>query len=111
MNTKLISENIRFGRKERRFEVTPDPKAKYFTVQDIVDLNNTLKEEEKATGFKYFIRGLNVTRWNTFKSYDGDLEIEEYEDYYEGKVEDTTKFEKIFKLQIQLYETKKSGNK
>jgi len=49
------------------------------------------------------VRGLNINRWNSFKAFgDEDIDIQEYEDYYQNKIADTSKFNKLFQLEIVI---------
>jgi hypothetical protein len=48
------------------------------------------------SGQKLLVRGMNAQRFFTFKSFDQDeLQIEDFNEYYEDNVQDTDKFEKV----------------
>lgn len=49
------------------------------------------------------IRGLGPTRWVTFKAKDGDLRIDAFEEYWNGKVKDPMAFQKLSILQFSIY--------
>lgn len=55
----------------------------------------------QGTDSKLVIRGLNGQRWFTFKGYkDDELNIDDFEEYYENKVSETGKFKNFSIMQI-----------
>jgi hypothetical protein len=48
------------------------------------------------------IRGLRPDRWSTLKNFGQDLSYQDEEDYLDGKVKDTTKFNKYFQVEITV---------
>lgn len=56
---------------------------------------------------KCVMRGLNSMQWFTIKSLsENDLNVKDYQDYYQGKVIDPTKFDKFFQLSISVIQPK-----
>ena len=55
------------------------------------------------TDTKIMIRGLNADKWNTLKGYSTDLNIADFEDYYQNKVSDTSKFDYFTQLEISVF--------
>jgi hypothetical protein len=56
---------------------------------------------------KSIVRALNIKSWSTLKSLSEDnINIQSYEDYYQGKVSDPTKFEKFFQLSLTVVQPK-----
>jgi hypothetical protein len=48
------------------------------------------------------IRGLTPLRWYTFKGFDDVLRLDDYDDYFNGRVKNTEKFGKISQLDIVI---------
>jgi hypothetical protein len=48
------------------------------------------------------IQGLNPERWRTIKAYGKDINIMDEEDYYDGKVQDESKFKKYYQAVVTL---------
>ena len=51
---------------------------------------------------KVLIRGLNIDKWMTLKSYTNDLDNDEDEDYYINKCADSDKYNKFFQCQFTI---------
>ena len=51
---------------------------------------------------KVMVRGLNGHRFFTFKTYNTDLKVLDFDEYYRNKVEDTGKFEKFEYIEITV---------
>ena len=71
-------------------------------VQDVKDLLKGLEAESKKRRekTKYMVRVANIKGIYTVKSFDGEMHLAEYLDYYAGKVSNTAKFEKLASIEI-----------
>ena len=49
---------------------------------------------------KLRIRGLGIDRWQNLKTFDDDLNVQDYDEYYQGKVEDSGKFTNFSQLEL-----------
>jgi len=64
-------------------------------------------EKYIPNGSKSIIRGMNSMQWYTLKSLsDNDLNAKDYQDYFQGKVQDPTKFDKFLMLSITVLQPK-----
>jgi hypothetical protein len=52
------------------------------------------------------IRGLNIQRWTTLKSYDTVLDVEGLEEYYQNKVSDPAKYLNFYQLEVTVFKKK-----
>ena len=71
-------------------------------IDEIRRINNKYIPENS----KSIIRGLNSLQWWTLKSLNEDLNVQNYEDYFQGRVSDSTKFEKFYQLSITVVQEK-----
>ena len=55
---------------------------------------------------KCIIRALNSLQWWTLKSLNQDLNLQRYEEYFQGRVSDSTKFENFYQLSITCIQEK-----
>jgi len=56
---------------------------------------------------KSIIRGLNSMQWFTIKNLsENDLNVKDYQDYFNNKVQDPTKYDKFFQLSISVIQPK-----
>ena len=70
---------------------------------DVYEVRNMLANIQKSLGpdAKIMVRAMNVQRLFTFKSFKSDeLNMMDFEEYYENKVADTEKFEKFSYVEI-----------
>ncbi len=101
----VVLKNIKINKNEN--EVTtkifnPNPK-KTMTLTDVKNLTQAIKVRGENT-FEFFdlslIRILSGDRWATYNTMD------DYLNYYEGKVKDTSKFENnVIQMQITTYQS------
>jgi len=62
--------------------------------------NEAKKRKEKV---KVMVRALNIDKWYTVKKFDNDLDSDIVDDYMNGLVEDTPKFNNFFQAHFTLY--------
>jgi hypothetical protein len=83
---------------ETRMQITRKGK-KQINVDELFGIFNGLKKNKK--GSQFIIRALNGQRWFTFKGYeDEDLNVQNFEEYYNNRVKDTGKFEMFSQIEI-----------
>lgn len=96
--------------KEQSFVVT-NPNNKPLEIDDIKKITAQVQKacddstNNKQTT-KYMLRVLSNKRY-TLKGYDSPLELDEYDDYFENKVKDPSKFFKFYEAQVIVKRTKK----
>lgn len=76
---------------------------------DVDDMRQIYEGMKKRLGPKaqFTIRGSNIRGTWTFKKFnDDELNIEDFEDYYRGKVRETDKFEKFHMISVTLLKFK-----
>ena len=73
--------------------------------EHIVKIIHSL-QSKAPKGTTIRLRALKVDRWTTLKGFDEDLDLDNEEDYLDGRVIDTTKFLKAFQLEIILMKPK-----
>jgi capsule polysaccharide export protein KpsE/RkpR len=91
---------LQFSRKNKNEQIDVDEMKKV-----LESLNK--KANDEGDNLKIMIRALNIDKWYTFKGFDTDLEVEEFEDYFKDKVKNGEKFEKFSQMQITTFKTKK----
>ena len=70
---------------------------------DVHEVHSLLTNIQKSLGedAKIMVRAMNINRMFTFKGFDQpELNIEQFEEYYAGKVKFTEKFEKFAYVEI-----------
>ena len=90
------------GARETTIKISRPSKLKHL---DVWEMRSILANMQKSLpGAQFMVRGMNAQHMFTFKGYDDEeLKIEEFEDYYENKVSDPTKFEKFSFIEITSY--------
>jgi hypothetical protein len=90
------------GARETTIRISRPNKSKYL---DVWEMRNMLANMQKSLpNAQFMVRGMNAQFIFTFKGYDDeDLNVEEFEDYYENKVSDPIKFEKFSFIEITSY--------
>jgi hypothetical protein len=75
-----------------------------FEVEDVENLLLAIESKARKAGkeAKVKIRGLTPLRWYTFKGFDDVLRLDDYDDYFNGRVKNTEKFGKISQLDIVI---------
>ena len=101
---KMRVKNVRdfAGARETTIKISRPSKSKHL---DVWEMRSILANMQKSLpGAQFMVRGMNAQHMFTFKGYDDEeLKIEEFEDYYENKVSDPTKFEKFSFIEITSY--------
>ena len=64
-------------------------------------------EAKAPKGTKIRVRALNIDRWSTLKGFEDDIDLQNEEDYLDGRAKDTTKFLKAFQLEVVLLKPNK----
>ena len=91
----FVQKTLQFNRKDKKAVIEAN------TVRELV---NKLEKAalKKSPGMKIVVRALMNDKWSTLKSANGPLQIEDFEEYYDGLAKDTSKFTKISIIQITL---------
>ena len=73
-------------------------------VSDVSEIVNGLQAvaNKKGEKVKIMVRALLVDKWITLKGYDQELDLMDFDEYYENKVADPSKFEKFIQLQVSI---------
>ena len=100
MRVKKVRDFV--GARETTIKISRPNKSKHL---DVWEMRSILANMQKSLpGAQFMVRGMNAQHMFTFKGYDDEeLKIEEFEDYYENKVSDPTKFEKFSFIEITSY--------
>jgi hypothetical protein len=82
-------------------------------VKGIYESIKTKAEKDKTKKVKFAIRALVGDKYATLKRLDSELDVQDFEEYYEGRVQDSTKFEKFSQVQLVFWtsEVKQKGGK
>jgi hypothetical protein len=78
---------------------------KNLSIDDIAEIAKSIQTQadKKKEKIKMMIRGLNIDKWYTVKSFDSDLNADEIDDYLDGQVHDTNKFNDFFQIHVTIY--------
>ena len=92
---RFVETELDFKKKNGKFDISSD---------DVLELIEGIENEARDNNqkIKIMVRGLNIDKWVTLKSYYNDANIKDDEDYYAGKVADDTKFEKFANIKITV---------
>jgi hypothetical protein len=85
---------------EKMIQLHRKDKKSKISVQDIRDIVAGI--EKKNPDGRYMIRAMNIDKMWTFKGYDGELNIEDFEEYLANKVRDISKFSMFSQMQIYI---------
>ena len=72
------------------------------TTKDVQDAIEELSNRD----YELIVRGLNIQKWTTLKTLDGEFDANDYDDYYINKVKDPNKFLNFEQLQICAFKNK-----
>ena len=97
-NSKLReTKNLPKGKTQKTFTINHSD-FQDITIADIKRLSKRFEDK----GDKFRIRALNSMQWFTLQGMNSDLQLDEYEDYYNNRVRDAKKFEKFFQLEVVI---------
>ena len=101
INQKMIQKT---GQKMTTIQVYKDKGQ--LDVSEVTAMVNVMIANAKKSGKKIdiMVKGLLADNYKVLKYWGKDLDIQEFEDYYANKVEDTDKFEHFSQLQIYVLE-------
>jgi len=100
---KLDTSNV--GKVKRvTYQFTRKDNKPNIDIDVLDDIINGLEKqaEKKGENIKIMVRALNCQRWFTLKGFDETLNVQDFDDYYKGKVQKTEKFEKFSQLQVTI---------
>lgn len=108
--SELIGKEKTIGKlKEKAIKVTRTD-GKMIDPTDAKEFVESLIEgsDKKFKEYKMMVRGLNATGWWTLKSFQqDDLNLQELDDYLDGKVKSDAKFGKLYQMQVFISYTLK----
>jgi len=112
--TSTVMSKDKFGTYEQTtIKFTSKNKKNDIDKNEVENIVKALEDVSKKSNHsvRTVVRGMNLQRLFTLKSLDGDLLIEEFEEYYKQNptVNDTQKFEKFSEIQITLLVNKKKA--
>lgn len=99
-----IVQDMRVGNARKRTVKITKPKGT-LTTNDIVGIFNNVRAKyanNNAHNKKFMIRAMAPDGLKTFKGYYTDFDIQDVEDYYEGKVKDPHKFDKFSYVEVSV---------
>jgi hypothetical protein len=97
------------GVQELDFIVTSTRDNREIEKDEVVDILKRFKKIAKLNGDRVdiCIRGL-IDKWRTFKTFDeDDVNIYDFDEYFDNQVRDSSKFNKISQLQVIVKKYKK----
>lgn len=110
LRSELIGKEKKIGKiKEKAIKVTRED-GKMMDPADVREFVENLiaGADQKFKEYKMMIRGLNVTGWWTLKSFQQDeLNLQELDEYLDGKVKSDSKFGKLYQMQVFISYTLK----
>jgi hypothetical protein len=101
---KMRVKNVRDfpGARETTIKISRPNKLNHLDVWEMRSILANMQKNLPDTQF--MVRAMNAQHMFTFKGYnDEDLNVEEFEDYYENKVSDPVKFKKFSFIEITSY--------
>lgn len=98
IKTKLGEKKFKDS-KEVTLKITRSDKKK-IDIKNITELYEDLKDYDKDA--KIRIRALGPTRWSTLAGYESGLMVDDYEEYFHGKVVNAQKFNNFTELQVTM---------
>ena len=75
-------------------------KGSRITADEVKRTLAKLEEKSKGKNIQFLIKGLNGDRMKTLKGWNSELDIKDFDDYYEGLDEETANFDEFYQIQI-----------
>ena len=97
-----VTENINFRDSEQKTFSIYKKNKKQISPAELRLLITKLQVENT----KVRVRGLGIDRWHSLKGFEDNGNIEEDEEYYEGKVREVGKFADFSQIQITILKLK-----
>ncbi len=92
------------GIKEQVYKITRKDKQMKITPEDIRQLVKSIEGQaaKKNETIRLMVRGLNGMRMFTLKGFDEELNVHDFDEYFQGKVKDVSKFSDFSQLQVTI---------
>jgi hypothetical protein len=92
------------GIKEQVYRITRKDGKATITPSDIRNLVNAIEREAEKKGeiIRMMVRAWNGAGQRTYKGYDGNLDMQDEDEYFEGKVRDSSKFSLFSQVEIYI---------
>ena len=100
---KISTKNFKNG-KETKYSITKTGDNDTFSTDEITLLYNKLMIKKGYKNGQIMIRAQGITRWNTLATYSSGLLLQDYDEYFNGKICNPAKFGNFSKLQIFVKE-------
>ena len=102
---KQILKTVKIGKVQQTTVQMSRNDKKMLSMDEIAEISKSIQTQadKKNEKIKIMIRGLNIDKWYTLKSFHSDLNADEVDDYLEGLVHDTHKFKYFFQIHLTVY--------
>ena len=102
---KQILKTVKIGKVQQTTVQMSRNDKKMLSMDEIAEISKSIQTQadKKNEKIKIMIRGLNIDKWYTLKSFHSDLNPDEVDDYLEGLVHDTHKFKDFFQIHLTVY--------
>jgi|SaaInlStandDraft_4_1057021.scaffolds.fasta_scaffold95122_2 hypothetical protein len=100
---KISTKDFKNGR-ETKYSITKTDDNDTFSTDEITSLYNKLMSKKESKNGQIMIRAEGINRWNTLATYSNGLMVQDYNEYFNGKVLNPDKFEDFYQLQIFIKE-------
>jgi|SaaInlStandDraft_4_1057021.scaffolds.fasta_scaffold04614_3 hypothetical protein len=99
---KLMKERIFNDSKQMTYKIMPSKGN--FEIDEIENILNSVNNSAISAGhnIQTMVRIPTLLGPRTVKMFSGELNLQQYEDYFEGKVAETGKFEKIAYIEFTI---------
>ena len=78
--------------------------GKNIKTKEVAKLIKSFSEKGKTNNFRIAVRANKIDgAWTTLKSLDTDFNVDEYEDYYMGRVKNEEKFTEFFNIEFIIH--------
>ena len=104
LTIKEIGSKTFKGSTEKTFQVNKKDGKSMITPEELRSIVENMEKDAKKSkkAIKFMVRGLNGMQKFTLKGYNTDLDLNNEEEYFDGKVNDGTKFANFYQVQITV---------
>jgi hypothetical protein len=102
---KQVIKTVQVGKVKQTTVQMSRTDKKTLSIDDIAEIAKSIQSQadKKKENIKMMIRGLNIDKWYTIKNFDHDLNADEIDEYLDGQVHDTHKFNDFFQIHVTIY--------
>ena len=104
LTIKEIGSKTFKGATEKTFQVNKTDGKTMITPEELRSIVENMEKDAKKSkkAIKFMVRGLNGMQRFTLKGYNTDLDLNNEDEYFDGKVNDGTKFANFYQVQITV---------